>query len=468
MPVSNVSILLHFSLYGVATSLIKNTLDYLVAIIGHYSSIDQNVWVSIFVKMSSITLDILGYVPFVIYATKKPFPQMLFQFMALPFRRLTGELMGTLQEVVRLIRTRFPDATEEELERAGHLCAICRAEMTHAKRMPCGHIFHEACIKEWMVQQPKCPVCLAPLDQKTKAQPPHADDHNNEGNHPEDQQQNAPDSSHTQDTQQTDSSSSSSSSTSSSSSEASSEQLSTPQDTQPEPPKESVSALAAVIVKLRKRIIDFAGEQTSASHAQSSSSSTNQALIDAQNKRASDDDQSSSSSSSSSFSSISTSPADDSLRKRGTVATRVSRMSDVTQEKSNKEHNSSQELDVKAQMRQVWSKYSLSASSSSASSTEEELQQNTSSKAESSEEVSSSNIPNIETSSTPVSQDSLPAASIAHSLASVTQREFASLKWHELEFILHLLLKEAKTLIPENHEEMNEGAAPLQGTGEES
>ncbi|KAA6342366.1 MAG: hypothetical protein EZS28_052398, partial [Streblomastix strix] len=35
-----------------------------------------------------------------------------------------------------------------------------------AKRAPCGHMFHEACIKEWMLRQPTCPICRVSLFKK--------------------------------------------------------------------------------------------------------------------------------------------------------------------------------------------------------------------------------------------------------------------------------------------------------------
>ncbi|CAL8462140.1 g1671 [Coccomyxa elongata] len=90
------------------------------------------------------------------------------------------------------------DATEEQIERMNNNCAVCWSEMgapmprapmllmgaggpglaalhaapAHApgKSLLCGHAFHEACIKQWLVQchgqgrQPTCPMCNAVIE----------------------------------------------------------------------------------------------------------------------------------------------------------------------------------------------------------------------------------------------------------------------------------------------------------------
>ncbi|PSS32263.1 ERAD-associated E3 ubiquitin-protein like [Actinidia chinensis var. chinensis] len=53
---------------------------------------------------------------------------------------------------------RFPDATPEELNAT---CIICREEMTTAKRLSCGHLFHVQCLRSWLERQHTCPICRA-------------------------------------------------------------------------------------------------------------------------------------------------------------------------------------------------------------------------------------------------------------------------------------------------------------------
>ncbi|KAL7510032.1 hypothetical protein ACHAXN_007799 [Cyclotella atomus] len=56
---------------------------------------------------------------------------------------------------------------EEELDRLGHTCIICRDTMDLSggcKKLPiCGHAFHTHCLREWLVQQQSCPTCRADI-----------------------------------------------------------------------------------------------------------------------------------------------------------------------------------------------------------------------------------------------------------------------------------------------------------------
>ena len=45
---------------------------------------------------------------------------------------------------------RFPDASPEELERADHVCIICREELAPGgrnKKLGCNHVFHLHCLR---------------------------------------------------------------------------------------------------------------------------------------------------------------------------------------------------------------------------------------------------------------------------------------------------------------------------------
>jgi E3 ubiquitin-protein ligase synoviolin len=67
---------------------------------------------------------------------------------------------------------RYPDATDEELANSDRICIICREEMTVAKRLPCGHMFHLPCLRSWLERQQSCPTCrrdvLAPPTPQSK------------------------------------------------------------------------------------------------------------------------------------------------------------------------------------------------------------------------------------------------------------------------------------------------------------
>lgn len=60
---------------------------------------------------------------------------------------------------------------KEELESlSDRLCIICRDEITedNSKKLSCGHIFHIACLQNWMIRQYCCPTCLTPISSKSK------------------------------------------------------------------------------------------------------------------------------------------------------------------------------------------------------------------------------------------------------------------------------------------------------------
>ncbi|KAE9606494.1 putative transcription factor C2H2 family [Lupinus albus] len=64
------------------------------------------------------------------------------------------------RKVTSNMNDRFPDATPEELN-ADATCIICREEMTIAKKLICGHIFHVHCLRSWLERQHTCPTCRA-------------------------------------------------------------------------------------------------------------------------------------------------------------------------------------------------------------------------------------------------------------------------------------------------------------------
>ncbi|KMT16714.1 hypothetical protein BVRB_3g049980 [Beta vulgaris subsp. vulgaris] len=65
------------------------------------------------------------------------------------------------RKITSNMNDRFPDATPEELNTSDATCIICREEMTTAKKLRCGHIFHVHCLRSWLERQNTCPTCRA-------------------------------------------------------------------------------------------------------------------------------------------------------------------------------------------------------------------------------------------------------------------------------------------------------------------
>ncbi|XP_050224073.1 ERAD-associated E3 ubiquitin-protein ligase HRD1B-like [Mercurialis annua] len=65
------------------------------------------------------------------------------------------------RKITSNMNDRFPDATPEELDVSDATCIICREEMTTAKKLLCGHLFHVHCLRSWLERQHTCPTCRA-------------------------------------------------------------------------------------------------------------------------------------------------------------------------------------------------------------------------------------------------------------------------------------------------------------------
>ncbi|XP_051203631.1 ERAD-associated E3 ubiquitin-protein ligase HRD1 isoform X2 [Lolium perenne] len=67
------------------------------------------------------------------------------------------------RKITSNMNERFPDATTDELTASDATCIICREEMTTAKKLLCGHLFHVHCLRSWLERQHTCPTCRAPI-----------------------------------------------------------------------------------------------------------------------------------------------------------------------------------------------------------------------------------------------------------------------------------------------------------------
>ena len=82
--------------------------------------------------------------------------------MSLKLKKKVGGLWNYWKARTEIDNT-FPDASPEELRDFADNCAICRDVLAEAKKLPCGHLLHSACLRQWIQYQPICPVCRANL-----------------------------------------------------------------------------------------------------------------------------------------------------------------------------------------------------------------------------------------------------------------------------------------------------------------
>uniref|UniRef100_A0A182XWU8 RING-type E3 ubiquitin transferase n=1 Tax=Anopheles stephensi TaxID=30069 RepID=A0A182XWU8_ANOST len=103
------------------------------------------------------------YVVFVILMVKIfTLPMFAFRPMYYTMRNFKKALNDVIlsRRAIRNMNTLYPDATPEELQMSDNICIICREDMvSSSKKLPCGHIFHTACLRSWFQRQQTCPTC---------------------------------------------------------------------------------------------------------------------------------------------------------------------------------------------------------------------------------------------------------------------------------------------------------------------
>ncbi|KAL8999696.1 MAG: hypothetical protein Q9169_001513 [Polycauliona sp. 2 TL-2023] len=112
-------------------------------------------------------------------------PIHIIRDVALTIRSFYKRIRDFIQykQATRDMNARYPDATAEEIVRED-VCIICRENMTvwhdptvdgasgerqpiderqRAKKLPCGHLLHFACLRSWLERQQICPTCRTPV-----------------------------------------------------------------------------------------------------------------------------------------------------------------------------------------------------------------------------------------------------------------------------------------------------------------
>lgn len=93
------------------------------------------------------------------------FPYHIIRELYMTFHKFTKRCTDFMRyrRVVATMNDLFADATEEDLS-ADRTCIICREEMTAAKKLSCGHLFHARCLQSWLKRQLTCPTCRDTID----------------------------------------------------------------------------------------------------------------------------------------------------------------------------------------------------------------------------------------------------------------------------------------------------------------
>ena len=125
--------------------------------------------ITFFISFFFESLRFLAYIVFfLVVFTYYGLPLNIIRDLYLSFTSLRLKLKAflTYRTLTSNMSARFPTATEEQLVECDHQCIICRDDMPEGRVLPCGHIFHFTCLRQWLQTSGTCPTCRAeiPLD----------------------------------------------------------------------------------------------------------------------------------------------------------------------------------------------------------------------------------------------------------------------------------------------------------------
>ncbi|CAF3827749.1 unnamed protein product [Rotaria sp. Silwood1] len=129
----------------------------------------------------TLSIDILHHLQMLFYHQTYMSMSSLIFFMQLKplFNELTQRLKRHKLYRMAMIRMekKYPLLTKYDLERKyrqqnylstlEEVCSICWEKFEKARRLPCGHLFHEICLRSWLEHDTTCPICRLSLHEDT-------------------------------------------------------------------------------------------------------------------------------------------------------------------------------------------------------------------------------------------------------------------------------------------------------------
>ncbi|XP_028812174.1 E3 ubiquitin-protein ligase AMFR [Denticeps clupeoides] len=119
-------------------------------------------------ELTMLSLDLMHHIHMLLFGNIWLSMASLVIFMQL--RYLFNEVQRRLRRhknylrVIGNMEARFAIATAEEIAANNDDCAICWDAMLTARKLPCGHLFHNSCLRSWLEQDTSCPTCRMSLN----------------------------------------------------------------------------------------------------------------------------------------------------------------------------------------------------------------------------------------------------------------------------------------------------------------
>lgn len=116
------------------------------------------------INLPRLTILIVFVVRFII-----GFSSIFFFFMLLELLVELVQLIKGFRKMKELTKTmdHLPKVEQEEMKnQQDNICMVCFREMEEGRKLPCKHIFHEECLKQWIQKNTNhfCPKCKRPFD----------------------------------------------------------------------------------------------------------------------------------------------------------------------------------------------------------------------------------------------------------------------------------------------------------------
>ncbi|CAF1366377.1 unnamed protein product [Adineta steineri] len=138
-------------------------------------------YVEFLFDMLTLTIDIFHHLQMLFYHQTFMSMSSLIFFMQLKplFNELTQRLKRhkSYRLAMILMQKKYPLLTKYDLEEKFRLqnhtstldevCSICWEKFEKARCLPCGHLFHENCLRSWLEQDTTCPICRVSLHDDT-------------------------------------------------------------------------------------------------------------------------------------------------------------------------------------------------------------------------------------------------------------------------------------------------------------
>ncbi|XP_054709859.1 E3 ubiquitin-protein ligase AMFR-like [Uloborus diversus] len=118
-------------------------------------------------ELAALVVDFFHHLHMLIWGNI--FLSMASLVIAMQLRCLFYEIKHRLKKyknylkIVKHMECNYPMATAEELEKNNDACAICWDHLDLARKLPCGHLFHNSCLRSWLEQDTSCPTCRKAL-----------------------------------------------------------------------------------------------------------------------------------------------------------------------------------------------------------------------------------------------------------------------------------------------------------------